>query len=49
MFEVPTSVVPDGSGVSQWLLLVVVVALLASALPALRATRTSTAAALSFE
>jgi len=49
MFEVPTSVVPDGSGVAQWLLLVVVVALLASALPALRATRTSTAAALSYE
>jgi putative ABC transport system permease protein len=49
MFEVPTSIVPDGSGVLQWLLLVVVVALLASALPALRATRTSTAAALSYE
>ena len=49
MFEVPTSVVPDGSGVVQWLMLVVVVALLACALPALRATRTSTAAALSYE
>jgi putative ABC transport system permease protein len=49
MFEVPTSIVPDGSGVLQWLLLVVVVALLASALPALRATRTSTAVALSYE
>jgi putative ABC transport system permease protein len=49
MFEVPTSLVPDGSGVAQWLLLVVVVAVLACALPALRATRTSTAAALSYE
>jgi ABC-type lipoprotein release transport system permease subunit len=41
--------VPDGSGVVQWLMLVVGVALLACALPALRATRTSTAAALSYE
>jgi len=49
MFEVPTSTVPDGTGVLQWLLLVVVVALLASALPALRATRTSTSVALSYE
>ena len=49
MFEVPTSIVPDGGGVTLWLLLVVVVALLASALPALRATRTSTATALSYE
>ncbi len=49
MFEVPTSIVPDGSGVVQWLMLVIIVALLACALPALRATRTSTAAALSYE
>jgi len=49
MFEVPTSIVPDGRGVAQWAIVVVVVAVLASAVPALRATRTSTAAALGYE
>jgi len=49
MFEVPTSLVPDATGVFGWLLLIVVVALVASTWPAWRATRVPTAAALAYE
>jgi putative ABC transport system permease protein len=49
MLPVPVSFIPDPSGVVRWLALVVVVSIAACAWPALRATRITTAAALSYE
>jgi len=49
MIRVPVRLVPEPSGVLLWLLVVVVVSVVASALPALRATRVPTAAALAYE
>ena len=49
MFEVPTSLVPNAAGVLGWLLLIAVVAFVASTWPAWRATRVPTAAALAYE
>ncbi len=49
MIPVPVRLVPEGAGVLQWLVVVVVVSLAASAWPAIRATRITTAAALAYE
>jgi putative ABC transport system permease protein len=49
MIPVPISYVPEPSGVLRWLIVVVVVAIIACAWPAIRATRITTAAALSYE
>lgn len=49
MLPVPVTYLPNGVGVVTWLGLVVIVALLACAWPAVRALRVPTAAALSYE
>ncbi len=49
MLPVPVTLVPDWAAVLQWLVVVVVVAIVASAWPAYRATRITTARALSYE
>lgn len=49
MLPVPVRYLPEGTGVFAWLGLVLGVAALASAWPALRATRITTAAALAYE
>ncbi|MDB4917674.1 MAG: FtsX-like permease family protein [Gemmatimonadetes bacterium] len=49
MMEVPVRLLPNGPGVVQWLGVVVAVSLLACTWPAQRATRITTAAALSCE
>jgi putative ABC transport system permease protein len=49
MFPVPTSYVPAFAGMLGWLVLVVIVATLACAWPALRAMRVPPAAALAYE
>ncbi len=49
MLPVPITLVPEPSGVIKWLALVVVVSIAACAWPAMRATRITTAAALSYE
>ncbi|NOT09080.1 MAG: ABC transporter permease [Gemmatimonadales bacterium] len=49
MLPVPTHIVPGGGGVLQWLLVVVGVSVVASAWPAIRATRVPVARALSYE
>ena len=49
MFSVPTHYLPSAAAASTWLLLVVAVALIACAWPALRATRVPAARALSYE
>ena len=49
MLPVPVTYLPDGAGVAMWLALVVIVALLACAWPAVRALRVPTAAALAYE
>jgi putative ABC transport system permease protein len=49
MFPVPTSYVPAFAGMLGWLVLVVIVAMLACAWPALRAMRVPPAAALAYE
>jgi putative ABC transport system permease protein len=49
MMTVPVTWVPDVGPVTEWLGLVVVVSLVATALPALRAMRVPAAAALSYE
>ena len=49
MLKVPVHLVPEVSGVLQWLGVVVVLSVIACAWPAIRATRITTAAALSYE
>lgn len=49
MIPVPVALVPAGSGVLRWLAVVLVVSVAASAWPAYRATRITTARALSYE
>jgi putative ABC transport system permease protein len=49
MLPVPVTLVPDFAAVMQWLVVVVVVSIVASAWPAYRATRITTARALSYE
>lgn len=49
MLPVPDRYLPEAAGVFWWLALVVVVAVIASAMPALRAMRITTAAALAYE
>ena len=49
MLKVPVRLMPELSGVAQWLSVVVVLSLIACAWPAMRATRITTAAALSYE
>ena len=49
MFRVPVILLPTGAGVLRWLVVVLAVSLLASAWPAWRALRVSTAAALAYE
>jgi putative ABC transport system permease protein len=49
MMTVPVTYVPDWRAVLQWLVVVVLVSIVACAWPAYRATRVSTAAALSYE
>lgn len=49
MLEVPTTYAPNLTGVSLWLALVIVVSLVASAWPAIRAGRVSVARALAYE
>jgi ABC-type lipoprotein release transport system permease subunit len=49
MLEVPVSFVPEGTGVLRWLVLSVVVSAVASAWPAIRATRVTVAEALAYE
>ena len=49
MTPVPLTLLPDGAGVGLWLAVVVGVSLVASAWPAVRATRITTAAALAYE
>lgn len=49
MMKVPVRLLPNGLGVLQWLGVVLVVSLVACAWPARRATRITTAAALSYE
>ena len=49
MMKAPVSLVPELTGVVQWLAVVVVVSLASCAWPALRATRIPTAEALAFE
>jgi putative ABC transport system permease protein len=49
MLPVPVSFVPEPTGVMQWLAVVIVVSIAASAWPAYRATRITTARALSYE
>jgi putative ABC transport system permease protein len=49
MFSVPVRMLPGANAVLDWLMLTAVVSIVACALPALRATRVSVAAALSYE
>ena len=49
MFPVPVSFIPDLRAVVNWLAVVVVVSIVACAWPAFRATRITTAKALSYE
>ena len=49
MLPVPITLVPEPSAVVQWLGLVLLVAVVACAWPAFRATRVPTAAALAYE
>jgi putative ABC transport system permease protein len=49
MIPVPVSFAPEPTGVAQWLVVVIVVSIAASAWPAYRATRITTARALSYE
>ncbi|MEP6730807.1 MAG: FtsX-like permease family protein [bacterium] len=49
MLKTPVTLLPELTGVVQWLAVVVVVSIVSCAWPAFRATRISTAAALSFE
>lgn len=49
MLPVPDRYLPEAAGVFWWFALVVVVAVIASAMPALRAMRITTAAALAYE
>ncbi|MFN8573257.1 MAG: FtsX-like permease family protein [Gemmatimonadaceae bacterium] len=49
MIPVPVTYLPEGTGVIAWLGLVIVVALLACAWPAIRALRMTTASALAYE
>jgi putative ABC transport system permease protein len=49
MFRVPVLLLPEGSGVWRWLTVAIVVSLVASAWPALRATRGTIARALAYE
>jgi putative ABC transport system permease protein len=49
MFAVPTTLTPDVTAVLRWLGVVVLVSIVSCAWPALRATRITTAAALSYE
>jgi putative ABC transport system permease protein len=49
MFRVPVTLLPQPSGVLRWAVLVIVVALVAAAWPARRATRITTSAALAYE
>ena len=49
MFTVPTHVIPDQGGMFRWLAMIVVVSIVASALPARRAMRIPAAVALSYE
>jgi putative ABC transport system permease protein len=49
MFPVPITLVPEPLGVLRWFALVIGVAVIACAWPALRATRITTAQALSYE
>ncbi|HTD29642.1 MAG TPA: FtsX-like permease family protein, partial [Xanthomonadaceae bacterium] len=49
MFPTPARLIPDARSLLGWLAMVVVVSLIASALPARRAVRIPTAAALSYE
>jgi len=49
MFPVPVSFVPEWRAVVNWLAVVVVVSIIACAWPAWRATRITTAKALSYE
>ena len=49
MLQIPLSLVPEPGGVAKWLGVVVGVSLVACAWPAIRATRITTSAALSYE
>ncbi len=49
MFPVPVSFLPDWRAVANWLVVVIVVSIAACAWPAFRATRITTARALSYE
>ena len=49
MLPVPITFVPDWAAVVQWFVVVVLVSIVASAWPAFRATRITTARALSYE
>ncbi len=49
MIPVPVTFVPNAAGVLQWLVVVLVVSVAASAWPAFRATRITTAQALAYE
>jgi putative ABC transport system permease protein len=49
MLPVPVILVPEAAGVVRWLVVVVVVSIVASAWPAYRATRITTARALAYE
>jgi putative ABC transport system permease protein len=49
MFAVPVRYLPGAGGMLKWLALAITVSIIASALPALRATRIATASALSYE
>lgn len=49
MLPVPLTYVPEPSGVAQWLVVVLVVSVVACAVPAWRATRITTRAALAYE
>jgi putative ABC transport system permease protein len=49
MLPVPVTFVPELTGVLRWLAVVVIVSVVASAWPAFRATRITTARALAYE
>jgi ABC-type lipoprotein release transport system permease subunit len=49
MLAVPFTLVPQPAGAAAWLGLVLLVSLVATAWPAVRATRVPTAAALAYE
>jgi putative ABC transport system permease protein len=49
MLKTPVNLLPEASGVLEWLIVVVIVSLVSCAWPAVRATQIATAAALAFE